>query len=395
MTTTIIVTFCILILLSYSFDISGKKTRIPGVILLLTLGMLIRWISSFFGIIIPNIQPLIPVLGTIGLILIVLEGSLDLGITADKFPLIRSTLLSAFALFALCTLIFSAGFMLLFHASFLHSLVNAIPLSIISSTVAISSVANLDEEKREFVIYESSFSDILGVLFFNYFTINNEFTVATGGQFIIQLLLILVISFGASFLLGMLLERISHHIKAVPIITLLILIYMLAKIINLPSLLLILVFGLVLRNIGLFRFSWLYRFVHPEIIAREIVPFKHLVGELTFVVRSLFFILFGFYTDVAMLLNPESLAVALALTGFILLSRFSYFSFFQKKLQAPVFYVAPRGLITILLYLSIPEPLQIPRINDGMLTQVIYLTAFVMMFGLMSYKNKPQESSEL
>ena len=44
----------------------------------------------------------------------------------------------------------------------------AIPLSIISSAVAIPSATGLIDHEREFVIYESTFSDILGIMIFNY-----------------------------------------------------------------------------------------------------------------------------------------------------------------------------------------------------------------------------------
>ena len=54
---------------------------------------------------------------------------------------------------------------------------------------------------------------------------------------------------------------------------------------------------------------------------------------------------------------------------------------------SPLLFIAPRGLITILLFLSI-EPVQaIPLINESLIIQVIVLTAFVMMFGLMKNKH--------
>jgi len=45
---------------------------------------------------------------------------------------------------------------------------SAIPLAIISSAVAIPSAAGLLKQDREFVVYESTFSDILGIMIFNY-----------------------------------------------------------------------------------------------------------------------------------------------------------------------------------------------------------------------------------
>jgi len=78
MTTTVIITICILLLLAYVFDFTSSKTKIPSVILLLALGWSVKKAVSFFKFSIPNLSPILPILGTIGLVLIVLDGSLEL-----------------------------------------------------------------------------------------------------------------------------------------------------------------------------------------------------------------------------------------------------------------------------------------------------------------------------
>lgn len=45
-------------------------------------------------------------------------------------------------------------------------------------------------------------------------------------------------------------------------------------------------------------------------------------------------------------------------------------------------------LITILLFLSIPSNMKSELVNISLVIQVIILSAFVMMFGLMLLKNK-------
>jgi cell volume regulation protein A len=52
-------------------------------------------------------------------------------------------------------------------------------------------------------------------------------------------------------------------------------------------------------------------------------------------------------------------------------------------------FIAPRGLITILLFLSIPISQQIGQIDKSLIIQVIILSAVIMMIGLIKYK-KPQ-----
>jgi Kef-type K+ transport system membrane component KefB len=91
MTTAIIITFCVLLLISYFFDLTSSKTKIPSVILLLLLGWFVRQLSNFFGIQLPDFSPALPILGSIGLILIVLEGSLELELNKSKIGLIRKS----------------------------------------------------------------------------------------------------------------------------------------------------------------------------------------------------------------------------------------------------------------------------------------------------------------
>jgi hypothetical protein len=98
-------------------------------------------------------------LGTIGLILIVLEGSLELQFNKKKAPLIIKSFIAA--LLPLVALAFLLSF--LFHyfgeVPFKVALINSIPFLIISSAIAIPSVKSLSRFNREFVIYESCISE--------------------------------------------------------------------------------------------------------------------------------------------------------------------------------------------------------------------------------------------
>ena len=62
MTTTIII-ICVLLLFAYVFDISASKTKIPSVILLLTLGYVAKLFANFFDVDIPNLDNTLPILG--------------------------------------------------------------------------------------------------------------------------------------------------------------------------------------------------------------------------------------------------------------------------------------------------------------------------------------------
>ena len=390
MTTTIIITFCVLLLIAYVFDLTSSKTKIPSVILLLLLGWSVRQLTVLLDIHLPDFSPILPVLGTVGLILIVLEGSLELELNKSKLGLIKKSFLGALIPMIALAFLLAFAFMHFGHFGFKVSLTNAIPFCVISSAIAIPSVRNLSSENKEFVIYESSLSDIIGVLIFNFLALNETIDLFSFGNFALQLIIITVISFIATIGLSFLLSKIEHHIKFVPIILLVVLIYAVSKIYHLPGLIFILIFGLSIGNLDeLKRFKWIEKF-KPDELNNEVNKFKELTIEGAFLVRALFFLLFGFLIETSEVLNSETFIWALGIVFFIFAFRFIQLKFSKLSVQSLMF-VAPRGLITILLFLSIEPSQTISLVNKSLIIQVIILSALLMMIGLMV--NKPQKNS--
>jgi potassium/hydrogen antiporter len=390
MSTSIIITLCSLLLLAYLFDVSAPKTKIPTVILLLLLGWGVKNTSIILNIDIPNLEPILPILGTIGLILIVLEGALELELEPSKFEMIKkSTLLALIQM-----LVISFGLALSFQyfggSTFKSGLINAIPLAIVSSAIAIPSAKNLLRNEKEFITYESSLSDIFGVIFFNFILANDHLNASSFGMFLLQLLLMIIVSMASTIILSYLLKRINHSIKFIPIILLVILIYSISKVYHMPSLIFILIFGLFIGNIDeLMKISWINR-MKPENLNQEVHKFKEITTEITFMIRALFFLLFGYLINISELLNMDTALWAFLLTGSIFMLRYLVIYLFQLK-QNPILFIAPRGLITILLFLSIPSSQQFYMANKSLILQVIILSAFVMMFGLINYKKVPEK----
>ncbi|MBS1538983.1 MAG: sodium:proton antiporter, partial [Bacteroidetes bacterium] len=189
MATTIIITFCTLLLIAYVFDLTSSKTKIPSVILLLLLGWILRQITVFLDIQLPPFTSILPVFGTIGLILIVLEGSLELELNISKVELIKKSFFGALVPMIIMALSLAFLFKYIGNYNLKDSLTNAIPFCVISSAIAIPSVRNLNRFNKEFIIYESSLSDILGVIFFNFIALNDSFGIYTFGHFGLQLLI--------------------------------------------------------------------------------------------------------------------------------------------------------------------------------------------------------------
>ena len=382
MTTGIIIAVCCLLLFAYIFDLTASRTRIPSVILLLILGWGVRQLTQVIKVPIPDLTGLLPFLGTLGLILIVLEGTLELELNKSKRTLIvKSVTAALLPIFALTFLLAFVFQYFLPGLPFKDALTNAVPFCVISSSIAIPSAKHLSRENREFITYESSLSDIFGVIFFNFIALNELSQSSTILQSSLQLLTMVAVSFAATLLLAFLLSKIDHHIKFIPIILLILLIYSIAKMYHLPALIFIMIFGLFLGNLDeLKRFRWI-RILKPYSLDKEVIKFKELNAEATFLVRALFFLLFGFLIETQDIINTDTLVWAAGIVVLILILRAIQFKISGIEIF-PMLFIAPRGLINILLFLSIVPAQNIPLVNKSLLLQVILLTALVLMLGL-------------
>ncbi|MEZ4893920.1 MAG: cation:proton antiporter [Saprospiraceae bacterium] len=151
----------------------------------------------------------------------------------------------------------------------INCLVYAIPLSIVSSAVVLPSVHHLEPEKKEFLIYEASFSDIIGIMVFNFFTSDQKLGMDDalwfGGSMVIAILLSVIVC----FLLMWLLIRNRVNIKFFLSFAVLIVIYVSGKLLHLPSLITILMFGLVINNWELVKWRPLKRYFTEENVNNE------------------------------------------------------------------------------------------------------------------------------
>lgn len=376
----IIIILCLLLLLSYIFDITSGKTKIPTVILLLLLGWCVRQLATYFNAQITDLSPWLPLLGTIGLILIVLEGSLELELSQSNFKLIVQSAIMALVPLLLLSLGIAFAFHYALGTPLKTGFTNALPFSVISSSIAIPSARNFSKPDREFVTYESSLSDIFGVILFNFFSINNTIDFSATGMFVLEMAVILLISFIATIALAWLLKNIRHHVKFAPIILLVILIYALAKLLHLPALVFILIFGLVLGNLEGFKRYRIVQMLNPAILRREVHRFKEITIEATFLIRTLFFLLFGFLIETKDLFNGKTFIWAICIVIGIFLVRAIFLKILGLKAK-PLLFMAPRGLITILLFLSIPQGDVVSIADTSLLIQVVVLSAIVMMVG--------------
>lgn len=380
-----------LVICSYVFDLLAKQFKIPSVILLLTSGIGLSYLAILLEIRKPNFTPILPLIGTVGLILIVLEGALELKLEREKAGLIKKALASALFILMLTTTAIAVFFHFLTGEELRVCFLNATPLGIISSAIAIPSASILSPNRKDFIVYESSFSDIFGIILFNFMIANETIT----GYSFLKLgwssLVVLALSVAFCMALLYLLKRITHHLKFFLIIAMLILVYAIGKYYHLPTLVIVLAFGLFLNNLHWIRYPWFSRIFKYENFHKDFHQLAQLSGESAFIVRTFFFLIFGFTLDVDSLLHLDVLRNGLIILAIIYIVRIVYQKFFVPKASWAEFFLSPRGLISILLFFSIPEELKLPGLSDGLLFFVILASSLVMTFGLLATRKEPAD----
>jgi len=380
----------LIVVLSFFFNGISKKTNIPAVLMLIVLGILIKITLEFFIPEIPDFKGSLEILGTVGLIMIVLEAALELELKREKlWPIIKSMAV------ALIGLVGSAYVAALILHQFIPNMtmqsawLYATPLSILSSAIIIPSVGGLAEEKKEFHIYESTFSDIMGIMMFYFLTGKLNPAEDTGASgFALNLVLTIVIALVASYAIILVFQKIKSQAKLFLLIAVLLLLYAIGKKMHLSSLIIILVFGLIVKNVNLFFPGKTKIFLESERM-QQIYHELHIVTlETAFVVRTFFFVIFGITIVLSSLLSINVAIVSLLIIASIYAIRFLVLMIFVGKDMLPQLFIAPRGLITVLLFYAIPSEAQIEGFESGILLFVIIATSLVMTWAMIKDKQK-------
>jgi cell volume regulation protein A len=392
----LIIEASVIIILSFIFSEISRKTNIPSVLMLIVLGIALKFGLDAIGFDEINFRPILEVLGIVGLIMIVLEAALELELKREKLvPIVKALVIALIGLLA------SAWVAALILYQFIPGMdmnsawLYAIPLSILSSAIIIPSVTGLNEAKKEFHIYESTFSDILGIMVFYFLTGQMEAAEHSNGLvgFAGSILLTVVISFIASYLIVLIFQNIKSHTKLFLLIAVLLLLYSVGKLFHLSSLLIILIFGLLIANMKLFFSGPLSRWLVVK-KAEQVYEGLHVITmETAFVVRTFFFVIFGLTISLASLANLDVALISGLIIITIYLIRFVLLRIFIGKDILPQLFIAPRGLITILLFYNIPASAEVAGFEPGILLFIIIGTSLIMTFALIFDKRRTMGST--
>jgi len=310
-----IIAVCIIIILSHQFNWISKVSNIPSVLMLILLGLGIRFGLDYLKTGITNyLMDILVVIGIIGLIMIVLEAALELELTREKRPLItRSFFLALLSLGACITFI-----TWLLHSYLIDDLFSAllysVPISVVSSAIVKPSVGSLMKKSKEFLIYESTFSDILGIMVFFYLIISLE--KGSASEIIlhisINVAITIVVSVVMGYLMVMLLEKLRSQVKLFLLIAVLVLLYSVGKLLHFSSLIMILIFGMILNNSRVFFSGKLKNLINLDSLKKVQNDFHVLTMESAFFIRTFFFAIFGMTLELRSLTDAKA---AISMTG--------------------------------------------------------------------------------
>ncbi|MAT55467.1 MAG: sodium:proton exchanger [Saprospirales bacterium] len=387
----LIIAASIIIILSFLFNEISRKTNVPSVLMLIVLGIVLKIGMDSAGISNLNFLPILEVLGIVGLIMIVLEAALELELKPEKMIPIATALFIALAGLLLSAWVAAAILQYFIpEMSSLQAWMYATPLSILSSAIIIPSVSGLSLKKKEFHIYESTFSDILGIMLFYYLAAKVENGAESNGfgGFLITLFLTIAIAFIASYLIVFIFQNIKSQAKLFLLISVLLLLYAVSKQMHLSALLIILVFGLVIANLELFFKGRLSKWLHLEKANSVYEGLHEITVETAFVVRTFFFVIFGITITLSSLLSLKVALISGAIVVSIYAVRYALLRPILGKDILPQLFIAPRGLITILLFYNIPKQLETDLFDPGILLFIIITTSLLMTFALVWDKNR-------
>lgn len=403
-TYTLIIGISLVIIISFFFNIFAKKTNIPSVLMLIGLGILIKeFIPVKYNTDDLATLSTLEIIGNVGLVMIVLEAALDLKLTREKRGLIINSFMVALIALIVSSLVIAT---IIYFAIpgpanqdpndwsyFYKCMVYAVPLSIMSSAIIIPSVGGLTGVKKEFMVYESTFSDILGIMFF-YFMIGAEKD--SGIQSIainigLNIGVTIVVSILLAYAMVFIFQRLTSQVKLFLVISVLMLMFALGKKFHLSSLLIILAFGLVLNNTTIFfRGKIMGNWVNEEKVKPILRDFHILTLESAFVIRTFFFVIFGMFITLNSIFDPTVAIVSVGVIISLYVVRFLVLKAIVKRDITPQLYIAPRGLITILLFFVIsghPE-YTIANFDAGILLFVILISSIIMTVALITYRGE-------
>jgi len=381
-----------LLVLAFAANRLFRWTRIPDVVVLMATGVVIGPVLGWAHA--DQFKDVTHAFGTLALILILFEGGLDLNIreTLSHFP---GGLLFGVIAYGLTTV--SAG--LIASASLKINLRDAMLAGAVvgctSSTIVLPVLQQWNAESgvKIILLLESTLGDILGVLTVGFLIRSHQAGGSAVGDFLTGFFSQVAISLAVSFVIGFGWSRLLPYLSEqqfwqVLTFSMVLLLYAGTEFLGGSGLLAVLGFGLAISNLSGGRRSLvptLFQLSQGGPGAHEQILNFH--SELSFLVRTFFFVLIGAVVELSGLRTIWPLL--LGLTGVIFLARWISIQFCRWTWRGltsadreKILWMLPRGLITIVLAIEIIEVRgQSMSFLSPMSFAVILLTNLILVFG--------------
>ena len=381
-----------LLVLAFGTNRLFRWTRIPDVVVLMATGVVIgpvlHWARA------DQFKDATHAFGTLALILILFEGGLDLNLreAISHFP--------GGLLFGVLSYGFTTGLVGLVAASSLgmarrDGLLAGAVVGCTSSTIVLPVLQQWKTEKvvKITLLLESTMGDILGVLTVGFLLEYRQPGGSIVGDFLTGFFSQIAISLGISFLIGFAWSRLLPFLSEqqfwqVLTFSMVLLLYAGTERLGGSGLLAVLGFGLALSNIPgarravvptPFQFTLLDSEPHEKILTFH--------AELSFLVRTFFFVLIGVVVQLSGLRPIWPLV--LGVTGAIYLARWASIQSSRWAWRGvgpsgreTILWMLPRGLITIVLALEVVDVRGQPmQFLPALAFATILLSNLLMIFG--------------
>ena len=133
--------------------------------------------------------------------------------------------------------------------------------------------------------------------------------------------------------------------------------------------------------------------IYPA-LRNDLKNLHQLSAESAFVLRTFFFLVFGYTLALNDLFRAEVFLYGTTIIVAVYLLRWTYLHFIARAHLWPELLITPRGLISVLLFLSIPAEKHIASFGNGILLYTIILTGLLMTVGLIAIGKKPTQSGD-
>jgi glucose-6-phosphate-specific signal transduction histidine kinase len=151
---------------------------------------------------------------------------------------------------------------------------------------------------------------------------------------------------------------------------------------------------MMLSNYKVFFRGKLMQFLNEEKVDSVLYDMRVITAETAFVVRTFFFIIFGWSVFLGSLISFKVILTGFLILTIIYLVRLVFLFIFNGKDIVLELFLAPRGLVTILLFFAIPEELSLGKEFEGVLLFVVLVSCVIMAWSLISYKKSVKQKEE-